>query len=163
MKSLSLDDLKYYPAIPFVIAFSLGILVQDTSPIPIFYLLSVSSLTFLLIFFLKRRGLLRLIPLLSLLLGYCTGSILYTFSTSDFRVEPFYQKKISHMKLSASVDKINEINSEKVEFTGSVITASYDSTYKDSITRRSNRIKIKKSVWEMLNSSLNCGNPATLF
>lgn len=144
MKSLSLDDLKYYPAIPFVIAFSLGILVQDTSPIPIFYLLSVSSLTFLLIFFLKRRGLLRLIPLLSLLLGYCTGSILYTFSTSDFRVEPFYQKKISHMKLSASVDKINEINSEKVEFTGSVITASYDSTYKDSITRRSNRIKIKK-------------------
>lgn len=144
MKSLSLDELKYYPAIPFVIALSIGILFQDTGPLPLFFLLSVASITLLLIIFLKRRGLIRLIPLLSLLLGFSSGSILFSISTKDFNEDPFYHKKMSHIQVSATVDKIMELNSEKVEFTGSVIEASYDSVFKDVTTGKKNRIKLTK-------------------
>ncbi len=146
MRSLSLDDLKYYPAIPFTIAMSIGILVQDTRPLPIFFLLSVASLTLLLIIFLKRRGLIRLIPLLSLLFGFCSGSILFTISTNDFEDNPFYQTKISHMKVSASVYKIIELNSEKVEFEGNITGASYDSTYQNAITGKRSKIKQRKKI-----------------
>lgn len=146
MKSLSLEDLKYYPAIPFTIALSLGILVQDTSPLPLFYLLSVASLTFLLVIFLRRRESIRLIPLLSFLLGFCTGSTLYSISTSEFNKDPFHQKKINEIELSASVNKITEMNSEIVEFTGTVVEATYDSIYKDIRTGKRDRIKLTKTL-----------------
>ncbi|MBK7867034.1 MAG: ComEC/Rec2 family competence protein [Ignavibacteriales bacterium] len=112
-----------------------------------FYLFSLCfALSFLLLIFLKRRGLIRLIPLLSLLLGYCSGSILYTLSTNDFNKDPFAQKQINHIRLSATVNKITEMNSENVEFTGSVIEATYDSIYKDVTTGKRNRIKLTKEL-----------------
>lgn len=146
MKSLSLDGVKYYPAIPFTLAMSLGILVQDSSPLPLFFLLSVASLTFLFVIFLKRRELIRLIPLLSLLLGYCLGSLFYSISIQDFDDDPFYKKKISHIKVSASVDKIIELNSEKVEFEGSIITAVYDSTFKNAAGGKKVKTKLTKKI-----------------
>lgn len=89
-----------------------------------------------------------MVPILSFILGYCFGSILYTGYTSDFNEDPFHQKKLSRIQFSANVDKIIEISSERVEFTGSVITASYDSVYKNSSTGRRYRLVRSKNFQE---------------
>jgi competence protein ComEC len=159
MKNLTLDDIKFYPAIPFTLAMAFGILIQDFSPLPLFFLLSVSTLSLLFIVFLYRRGLLRLIPLLSLIIGYCTGSTLYSLSIYDFEDDPFHQPKISHIKLTATVNRISELNSDKINFTGSVYRVIYDSTFKDSGTGKRTKIRLTKEFKNGVEFVFKLGEP----
>ncbi len=129
MRKLSLDDLKFFPAIPFAFSFCCGILFTDSFPQPLWYSAALFLIALFFLIFLKFKNLHKLSIPVALIAGFGLGSFSITISNNSQILDPFHTHKISDMEVVAEIDEFREMNQNKISFTGFISIATYDSSY----------------------------------
>ncbi len=142
MKKLRLDDLKHFPAIIAAPAMALGIVFNDSHPLPLWFLIpaSLGSLSLITLLAISEKR--KFIPLLAAIAAFCGGGATIAYSNSLFNPNPLGKPRQSNVKLTAEIDEIREINPDRISFTGYVHAMKYDSTWRE----KSGHKKIRRTL-----------------
>lgn len=129
MKKLSLDDIKYFPAIPFTITLCFGIIIANVSPFPLWFSIPLFVISTTLFFLLKLRNLEKIVLLFAFLSGFGFGISAIKISNDSLMLNPFNTPRKSGMEVTAKIIEVREMSRDNFIFTGEVTTASFDSSF----------------------------------
>lgn len=129
MKKLSLDRIKYFPAIPFTIALCFGIIISNVSPFPLWFSIPLFVISTTLFFLLKFRNLEKFVLMFALLSGFGFGIAAIKISNDSLMLNPFNTPRKSGMEVTARIIEVREMSRDNFIFTGEVTTASFDSSF----------------------------------